>query len=79
MKRADRDELYIRYVQSRREALVGFHDLVERLLRVTDEVHFVDAENQVLDPEEGRNEGVALRLLGDPIPRVDEDQCEVRR
>ncbi len=43
-----------------------------------DEVHLVDGEDDVRDPEERGDEGVPPRLLDDALARVDEHDRDVR-
>ena len=52
-------------------------DLLEALLAPVDEVHLVDAEHEVRDAEQRREERVASRLLEHALAGVDEDQREV--
>ena len=68
-----------RSVTSRRrgERLELLADPREDGLVVVDEVHLVDAHEQVRDPQERCQEGVAPRLLDDPLAGVDEHEREV--
>ena len=52
-------------------------DLVEALLGVVDEVHLVDRDDEVGDPEQRADEGVALGLLEHAAARVEQDHREV--
>ena len=47
------------------------------LLRVVDEVHLVDGDDEVLDAQQVGDEGVALGLFDDALARIDEDDGEV--
>ena len=53
-------------------------DVVEDLLVVVDEVHLVDRQDHVRDPEQRGDERVALGLLDDAVARVHEHDREVR-
>jgi hypothetical protein len=52
-------------------------DALEHRLVVVDEVHLVDADEQVGHAQQRGQEGVAARLLDDALPGVDEHQREV--
>ena len=52
-------------------------DLLEALLAPVDEVHLVDAQHEVRDAEQRREEGVPARLLEHALAGVDEDEREV--
>ena len=77
-KRADRDELDL--VQPDRGAELEHlaHDLVEALLGVVDEVHLVDGDDHVADPQQRGDRRVPAGLLGQPRAGVDQQQREVR-
>ena len=53
------------------------NDLIEDLLGVIDEIHFVDGDDEVLDAEKVGDEGVALGLLDHAFACVDENDGEV--
>ena len=52
-------------------------DLVEDRLVVVDEVHLVDREHQVRDPQQRQDHRVPAGLLGQALAGVDEHQAEV--
>ena len=56
-------------------------DLVEARLRPVDEVHLVDGDDDVADPQQRDDEAVTTRLPLHAVPRVDQDdrQVAVRR
>ena len=68
-----------RSVTSRRvaNALNSSRIRVEHGLVVVHQVHLVDADEQVRDPQQRGQEGVTPRLLDDPFPGVDEHEGEV--
>ena len=78
LQRADRDELDVHHGKAGGELRVLRHDRVEHALRERDEVHLVDGDQQPRDPEEGRDEGMALGLGQDATLRVDEQDREIR-
>ena len=76
-QRRDRDEREVVHVELGRELAELVVDPFEHLLVVVDEVHLVDAQHEVRDAEQRREERVAPRLLDDAVAGVDEDQREV--
>ena len=52
-------------------------DLLEHGLVVVDEVHLVDAHDQVRDPQQRRDERVAAGLLDHALARIDEHDRQV--
>ena len=77
VQRRDGDEGEVRDVEPARPVDELLLDLFEHRLLVVDEVHLVHAQHEVRDPQQRRDEGVALRLLKNAIARVDEDQRQV--
>ena len=77
VQRADRDELDL--VQPDRGAQLEHlaYDLVEALLGIVDEVHLVDGDDHVADPQQRGDRRVPARLLGQPGAGVDEQQREI--
>ena len=73
----DRDECDVGDLEPRAELAEILLDVIERALAVVDQVHLVDAYDQVPDPEQRRDEGVTARLLHDAVAGVDEDHGEV--
>ena len=59
------------------KALNSSRICVEHGLVVADEVHLVDAQHEVGDPQQRGQEGVAPGLLDDPLAGVDEHEGEV--
>ena len=72
VQRRDGDEGQVGGLQPRRPGGELAHDLVEGDLVVVDEIHLVDADHQVGNPQQGGEEGVAAALLGDALAGVDE-------
>src|SRR4029078_10305094 len=70
-------EVHVGQVETGSERLIVAPDLVVDLLRVVNNVHFVDRDDNVLDAEERNNEGMALGLDEDAVSGVDEDDGEV--
>ena len=52
-------------------------DLVEARLRVVDEVHLVDADDEVRHAEQRHQQAVAAGLLDDAVAGVDEHDRQV--
>ncbi len=52
-------------------------DLVEALLRPVDQVHLVDGDDDVADPEQAGDVAVSLRLGQDPVAGVDQDDGQL--
>ncbi len=79
VQRAHRDERHVGDVHARGETAQLGLDATEDVLVPTDEVHLVDREDDVRDAQQRRDQRVAARLLDDPLPRVDENDGQVRR
>ena len=77
LQRRHRDELEVAHVELGRELAELGLDALEDGLVVVDEVHLVDAQHEVRNAEQRREERVPARLLDDALARVDEDQREV--
>jgi hypothetical protein len=77
-QRAHRDELDVLDVEALGEAAELRLDLAEHGLVPAHEVHLVDSEHEVRDAQERRDERVTTALLDEAVPRVDEDDREVR-
>ena len=73
----DRDERDIRDLEPGRPVGQLVDDVVEDLLVVADEVHLVHAEDQVRDPQQRRDVGVAPGLLADALARIHEHDRQV--
>ncbi len=77
-QRRDRDvQAVVRRPASARNGAKLGDDLVEALLAVVDEVHLVDGDDDVGDPEQRADERVALGLLEHALARVEQDHREV--
>ena len=70
-QRRHRDEREVVHVELRRELPELVADALEDVLVVVDEVHLVDAQHEVGDTEQRREERVAPRLFDDAVARVD--------
>ena len=77
LERRDRDDLEVGDVELGRERGELGVDPVVDLLVVVDEVHLVDREHQVRDPEQRQDHRVPAGLLGQALAGVDEHQAEV--
>jgi hypothetical protein len=77
VQRRDRDECQVGDVEPTSPGGELVLDLVEHGPVVVDEVHLVDAQQEVRDPQQRRDERVALRLLEDALAGVDQDQGQV--
>ncbi len=75
----DGDEAQIGHVQPAGEGGELLADRLEHLAVVVDQVHLVDAQQQVGHPEQRGQEGVPAGLLDDPLAGVDEHDGEVGR
>ena len=78
VQRRDRDHARVGDVEALGQLPELGLDLAEAVLVPVDEVHLVHARDDVLDPEQRRQRGVAARLVDDPAARVEQDQGEVR-
>ena len=67
VQRRDRDEREVVHVELGRELAELVPDAFEDLLVVVDEVHLVDAQHEVRDAEQRREERVPPRLLDDAV------------
>ena len=76
-ERRDRNRAHVVEPEPRRELGELAHDLVEPLLRVVDQVHLVDREDDVRQLERRRDVRVPARLLHDALARVDQDHRKV--
>ena len=72
-----RDEGHVGRLQPRAELAELLLDLLEARLRVADQVHLVDAHDQVPDAEQRRDERVPAGLLDHALAGVDQDHREV--
>jgi hypothetical protein len=78
VQRGHRYERQVVHLELHGEAAELVADALEAFLRPVDEVHLVDADDEVRDSEKARDEGVAPRLLQHAVASVDEDHREVR-
>ena len=53
------------------------HDIVVAVLRITDEIHLVDRNDDMGNIEQGRDDGVTAGLFHDAVTGVDEDDNEI--
>ena len=74
----DRDRERVAHAELLAERLELALDRAERLLGELDEIHLVDGEDDVRDPEHRCDVGVAARLLDHSSPRVEQDDGDVR-
>ena len=79
LERRQRDERHVAHPEPGRELAELVPDLLERRLVVVDEVHLVDAHDDVRDAQQRREERVAPALLGDALAGVEQDQRDVGR
>ena len=79
MQRGDRHEGQVADVQPGRERREVRADPLEDLGAVINEVHLVHGEDHVRYPQQGGQERVPPRLLGEPVAGVDQDDREVGR
>ena len=77
LERRDRDDLEVGDVQLGGEGGELLVDPVVGGLVVVDEVHLVDREHQVGDPQQREDHRVPAGLLGEALAGVDEHQAEV--
>jgi hypothetical protein len=77
VQRRDRDEGHVAHLELGREGRELLDQLVEHLLGEVDEVHLVDAHDQVRDAEQRGDERVAATLAQEAVTRVHQDQREV--
>jgi hypothetical protein len=77
VQRRDGDERQVVHVEAHGEASEFGLDLLETVLRPTDEIHLVDAHHQVGDAQQRCQEGVPAGLLEDALAGVDEHQRQV--
>ena len=77
LQRRDRNEVQIGQVQSRGKVLVVVANLLEDLLAVIDQVHLVDGDQDVLDAQQRRDEGMPFGLRQHAVPGVDQDDRQV--
>ncbi len=75
----DRDEGQVVDLELHGEVAELVADLLEALLRVVDEVHLVDAHDQVRDAEQAGQEGVPAGLLEHAVAGVDAGSARRRR
>ncbi len=78
VQRADRDEHEVLDLELRGERAELVADAFEHDLVVVDEIHLVDAHDEVRHAEQRRDERVALGLLDDALARIDEDHRQIR-
>ena len=78
-QRRDRDERQVADVKLGRELTEFVANPLENGLVVVDEVHLVDAQHEVRNAEQRRDERVPSSLLDDALARIDKDQREVGR
>ncbi len=76
-QRRDRQEGHVPDAEPGRERLELEPDLLEPVLGEVDQVHLVDADDEVRDPEQRGQERVPPALLGDAAPGVEQDQGHV--
>ena len=78
-ERRDRQEVEVGELQPRSEGSVVSADLLEDSLVVADDVHLVDGDDDMPDPQERDDEAVAARLREDSVTGVDEDDGQIGR
>jgi hypothetical protein len=71
------DERHVGRLEPRAELAELLLDLLEPQLRVADQVHLVDAHDQVPDPEQRRDERVPAGLLDHALAGVDQEHRDV--
>ena len=77
LERRDRHEMDVGQLQPRGEVdVVGFDPLEHRLV-IAHDVHLVDGDDDVLDPQERHDEAVPLRLRQDAVAGVDQDDGQI--
>ena len=76
-QRRDRDERHVRQLESGGEAIEILDDLLEHLLVEVDEIHLVDAHDDVPDAQERADERMALGLRQDSLARIDQHDRKV--
>ena len=77
VQRRDGNQRDVRDLELRREVAEIGRDRLEGRLVVVDQVHLVDARDQVADADKRRDVGVAARLLEQALARVDQDHGQV--
>ncbi len=78
VQRTHRYKLYILDVQARQKLLELRADFQEALFAPADEVHLIDGDDQMRNPQERGDCGVAAALLDDAGSSVHENDREVR-
>ena len=71
------DERHVDRLETGAELAELLLDVLEALLRVADQVHLVDAHDEVPDTEQRSDERVPAGLLDDALARVDQDHGQV--
>ena len=79
LERRHRDERDVGDIEPRGELAELVLDPLEDLLAPVDEIHLVDAHDDVRDVEQRGDERVAPRLLEQALARVDEHDRQGRR
>ncbi len=77
MQGSDRDEVKVRQIEARRKVAVVAADLVKRFLAVADQVHFVDRDDDVSNPQEGDDKAMAFGLGENTVAGIDQDHGQV--
>ena len=76
---AQGDELHILDVEAWQEALEGVADLVEAGFGPTHQIHLVDRDHQVRDPQQRGQVGVTAGLFDDSLAGIDQHDRQIRR
>ena len=77
LERRDGDEAEVGHVQPAGEGRELLADRLEHVAVVTDQVHLVDAQEEVGNPEQRGQEGVTTGLFHDALARVDQHDGQV--
>ncbi len=77
LQRGHRNEVNVRKIQARDEPIILVLNFFVALLRPIDEIHFIDRDNDMLDPKQRADETVPLGLLDDPVACINQNHSEV--
>ena len=79
VERADGNELHVaEHVELRQKTFNLVADFQEPILAPAHEIHFVDRDDEVRNPQQRRDVGVAPRLFDDALARIHEDDGKIR-
>ncbi len=76
---ADRNEMQVGQIQSRRKRTVVVTDFVETIFAEVDQVHLVDGNDDVPNPQQRNNEAVSSGLRQHAVAGIDQDHGQVGR